>query len=94
MPSTTIDRPARMTDEEWQEACKRLGVVAKASTPVKTGRLRDGWSVNASANSVTLSNDVPYADYVDKGTSRMSARNMTKAVESEAQDILRKFLKA
>lgn len=42
---------------------------ARANTPVKTGRLRDGWryEVDTRARTVQLKNDVPYAQAVNDG---------------------------
>lgn len=48
----------------------------KANTPVKTGRLRDGWSVMQTKKGLGITNQTPYAIYVEMGTKHMKARNM------------------
>ena len=47
----------------------------KKLTPVKTGRLRDGWK--REKNIVT--NDVPYLQYVDQGTRYIKPRRFIEA---------------
>lgn len=37
-------------------------------TPVRTGVLRDGWQGDISGDLITISNEVPYAEYIEYGT--------------------------
>lgn len=46
-------------------------------TPVRTGLLRSSWNVEVNGSQVSISNPVHYARYVNYGTRRMRARNMT-----------------
>lgn len=55
-------------------------------TPVRTGLLRSSWSVAVVGNRIEVDNDCPYYHFVDGGTSRMAARNMTADTEPEAVD--------
>lgn len=55
-------------------------------TPVRTGRLINGWNVAVVGSQVLVTNDVHYAAYVDGGTSRMSAREMTSQTEPAVID--------
>lgn len=50
----------------------------KANTPVKTGKLRDGWSVMQTKKGLGITNQTPYAIYVEMGTKHMRPRNMLK----------------
>lgn len=62
--------------------------VAKANTPVVTGKLRDGNKMQVSGLTLELSNDVEYAAYVNGGTSRQRAQPFfDNAVESTAQKL-------
>jgi len=55
----------------------------KAKTPVKSGKLRAGWSVSG----LTLDNAMPYAGFVEFGTRYQSAQLMlTMSVMESQQD--------
>lgn len=41
-----------------------LSTIRKLS-PVRTGRLRDGWEINRESDTLRVINEVPYAVYVD-----------------------------
>ena len=66
-------RPEGMTDVGWKAAKKKAMAAAKDVTPVKTGRLKAAWRLVGDK----LVNDTPYGGYVNDGTPRMAARNMT-----------------
>lgn len=55
-------------------------------TPVRTGRLINGWNVAVVGSQVLVTNDVEYAGFVDGGTSRMAARDMTSQTEPAVID--------
>ena len=69
-----------MTDKHAPRAACRDGVrdiagglrdEARAGTPVRTGTLRAGWRVGRGHDGdPTVLNDVPYARFVEYGTSR------------------------
>lgn len=46
--------------------------LVKSVTPVRTGRLRDGWEIQDNS----IANDVFYTRFVEAGTSRMAAQPM------------------
>lgn len=53
-------------------------------TPVDTGRLQNGWmAIPTSPFSVEIVNDVPYAEHVEFGTSRMAPRGMARTTMAE-----------
>lgn len=68
-----LERPEGMSDQDWNAYLQRALKLIKSFTPVRTGRLRDGWTIG----DLGLQNDVPYAEFVNDGTPRMSARDMT-----------------
>lgn len=57
------------------------------NTPVRTGRLKSGNHLLVNGNEATISNDTPYAIYVEYGTRHMAARAfMTRGLQqAEAQ---------
>ncbi len=57
------------------------------NTPVRSGRLRSGNRLLVNGNEATISNDTPYAIYVEFGTRHMAARAfMTRGLQqAEAQ---------
>lgn len=73
-----LPRPPGMPDEEWEAYVDQALKLIKKYTPVKTGKLRDGWTLaDLSGDYALLSNDVPYAEYVNDGTPYMAPHNMT-----------------
>jgi HK97 gp10 family phage protein len=62
-----------------QQAGKEGVDAARARTPVRTGRLRDGNAADVSGLTLRFHNDVEYAGYVNDGTSRMSPTNFFDA---------------
>lgn len=48
----------------------------KALTPVRSGKLRNGWSIKKSSNGYLIENDVEYAKYVNFGTDTKGPVNM------------------
>jgi len=46
---------------------------ARTGWPVDTGRSRDGWRVTPTADGFVLTNDQPYAEFVNNGTSARAA---------------------
>ena len=69
-------------------AMRRASLEAKAYaetalrevTPVRTGRLASNWVVKDNLNGLTLSNQTPYAGFVEYGTRFMRARPMATRV--------------
>ncbi len=58
-------------------------------TPVRTGRLRDGWDFKVNDAVLEISNDVPYAVYVEYGTPFMAPRGALTTTLMELDDILK-----
>lgn len=52
-----------------------IGILG-SNTPIDTGRAREGWRIEKSLQFV--SNDVPYVKFLDDGTIKMKAFNITK----------------
>ena len=78
MINLDFPRPKGMTDAQWAEYSKKMISVLRSVTPVKTGRLRAGWELTELfPHEATITNSVPYAEYVNDGTPRMGPRNMT-----------------
>lgn len=50
--------------------------ILQSNTPIDTGRAREGWRLERSLQFV--SNDVPYVKFLDDGTVKMKAFNITK----------------
>lgn len=61
----------------------------KARTPVDTGRLKSDWNVKLEGNGLRITNDAPYAGFVEFGTSKMAARSM---MTTSLPDIQRVFI--
>lgn len=59
----------------------------KRRTPSVTGTLRDGWQSSVTSDSITISNDVPYAGFVEYGTNKVAPRAMVRTTAEEAQSI-------
>jgi len=50
--------------------------ILKGNTPVRTGKLRSGWSVTSKGFGLEYSNQTPYAIYVEMGTKHFAPRAM------------------
>ena len=68
-------RPAGLTDRQWFQMKLRALSAAMNATPVRTGRLKNGWTIKGDR----IENPVEYAQYVNDGTPRMAPRSMTGA---------------
>lgn len=68
-----------------QEAGRRALARCKELTPVDTGRLRASMRilVDSRGLKVSIGSDVPYAKYVEFGTSRMAPRAMIRRTLDE-----------
>ena len=72
------------------------------ATPVRTGRLRDGWAEpnasttesDAAARSIrTLANQTPYAGYVEYGTSRQAPQRIVSAALRRVARLAKQFVR-
>lgn len=85
-----LERPDDISDEEWDHLCEQLLSNVKDETPVKTGKLKSGWRVDGD----TLTNDTEYAEFVNDGTSRQSAQDMTGSAVARFEQMARFLSKA
>jgi len=77
-------RQARVSVSAVTEELAGIAVeVVKANTPVKTGNLRDSWEATPKGRGYEVGTDVPYAQPVEEGTSRMSPRAMARRTIDE-----------
>lgn len=67
--------PRYVIEPALREALDDAQEILRKNTPRDTGRAQEGWKVDRSLRFV--SNDVPYIKYLDSGTSRMKAFNIT-----------------
>ena len=73
-----LERPAGLSDDEWEHYVHHALSLLMGYTPVRTGRLRAGWNIaHLDGDSAMITNDVPYAGFVDAGTPHMYPRDMT-----------------
>ncbi len=64
--------------------------IIKSKTPVRTGKLRRGWTINSRGE---LVNKVSYVEFVEFGTKHMSARNFIKsALEPLMRSVVTRLL--
>lgn len=52
-------------------------VVARANTPILTGRARRGWKKQRMNKDISVFNRVPYIDRLEKGSSRQAPSGIT-----------------
>lgn len=75
------------------EKARSWGVLRiKARSPVKTGRLRDGWQANLEGYGLRIENPVPYTIYQEMGTRRFPGRHMLSSTYPEIVEEFRKQL--
>ena len=67
---------------------KKIIPTLKRVTPVRTGKLKAGWESIIVDTTVLITNDVPYAGYVENGTRYFQGRGMIRQLKSRFQDIL------
>jgi hypothetical protein len=59
----------------------------KSKTPVDTGRLQDGWEAKVAGSEIEVSNAVPYAVHVERGTAHTAPVGMLAVTVLEADQI-------
>lgn len=52
----------------------------KGFTPVRTGTAQRGWKRDIDRRGFTITNPVPYTEYLEKGTPRMRAANRGQGI--------------
>jgi hypothetical protein len=89
MFTATIDRPAGLTDDQWDKAALSAYDTLLAETPVATGNLLNSWSSpRVSDSTMTVTNSADYAEFVFEGTSRMAPRDAPGAAQMSIQSFL------
>ncbi len=69
--------PRREADPGVGKVAQGVAQTAAGRAPKRTGRLAAGWrTVKQGPSSYIVTNDVPYAKYVEFGTKNMPARPM------------------
>jgi len=53
-------------------------VVARANTPIRTGRARRGWRKTRQGKDMNVTNRVPYINQLDEGSSKQAPRGISK----------------
>lgn len=59
----------------------------KARTPVKTGLLQRSWESEIDEDAIVISNDVPYAQYIEYGTPKIAPFAMLEQTVAEVDEI-------
>ena len=62
--------------------------IIKARTPVDTGTLKRSWDIDLEGQGLRITNDAPYAPFVELGTKKMAGFHM---VERSMPEIQREF---
>lgn len=66
------------------EKARSWGVLRiKARSPVKTGRLRDGWQANLEGYGLRIENPVPYTIFQEMGTKHFPGKQMLSSTYPE-----------
>lgn len=92
--NTTIPWPAEIPEEDWPKFEQLIlrylqNRGGEDVTPVRTGRLKRGWQVDAGPDGLTLINEVPYAVWQNDGNTRgLQGRNMTGRAQARLGDLM------
>lgn len=87
-------RVREATDNALEDTAVFYSALLKSVTPVKTGALRAGWNVKKSNSGLEVTNPVPYAVFLERGTTRMRARNMVGSTQDKAISFFRERLRS
>lgn len=94
-PNQYINELQRQLTVAANNAVDYLEEKQKEKTPVRTGRLKSGYKqidANKLGEPSISYNDVPYAGYVDLGTSKMAPRNMRQHAKNSMPTRANRFL--
>lgn len=64
----------------------------KRRTPVRSGRLRDGWNSSITPSKIIIYNDVDYAPYIEYGTPTIEPVGMLRTTLEEIGLIVKEIL--
>ena len=72
-------RPKGMTSTEWGKVTGAAYDIFAQNTPIRTGNLRSSINVNVTNRSIkgNYGSIAPYAEFLEFGTPKMAARDMT-----------------
>lgn len=86
----------RAVEKAVNDTVKFAELTLKANTPVDTGLLRKSWHVMPTKKGLGITNNTPYAIYVEMGTKHMRSRDMLgrslPAINNYFEENLRKNL--
>ena len=68
----------KLTPDQFNDVCQELFDYIVAISPVDTGFFAESWEMNVNYPSARLSNDTPYASYLDKGWSDQAPEGVTR----------------
>lgn len=83
-----IERVDSLPDQLGQRFVKRV----KALTPVRTGALQRDWVYVLHETTLTVGNSMPYAFYVEMGTTKFAPRAMLRTAAYEVPMMVMEIL--
>lgn len=79
-----LDADIKRLRQEVQDFARKVSADLvknlKGFTPVRTGRAQSGWKSDQERRGFTITNPVPYTEYLEKGTPRMRAANRGQGI--------------
>lgn len=66
----------KVVRQSLEKARQYAETLVKATTPVRSGTAKAGWSVRVSGGGLLWRNPVPYSGYLEHGTRHMRGRHM------------------
>ena len=84
-PKKAIDDAIKST---YKNTSQYALATARSVTPIRTGRLRDGWEIQRDTDTLRVINQVPYAPYID--AKRQMVQRSLPAIEQYFKDDLLK----
>ena len=63
-----------------RKTASKMTAELKAATPVDTGLARDSWKIDEQGKRVIVSNDTPYIQYLNEGSSKQAPSHFVEKV--------------
>tara|TARA_B100001093_G_scaffold515480_1_gene591898 strand:+ start:936 stop:1241 length:306 start_codon:yes stop_codon:yes gene_type:complete len=83
----------REFEKKFQKLIKDVGnetiKVARAETPIRSGRARNNWTKQTTRQGFQVENTVPYIGVLDKGSSKQAPRGITKPTVKKVTGYIR-----
>lgn len=76
-------------DKVVAEVTEEIKVRVALRTPRKTGTAADAWKSEVVDGVGTISNDTPYIDFLETGTSKMAGHFMVQTTLEEVPDLIK-----